>query len=97
MGEQALANAEAGEGKITITKVVGSAFTTEDLYNVNSQTQVSENITFNIVDKEGLDNSVGTSIHIQAVNKNLTAKFRLNTIIVYATHDSIRLVVLSLI
>ena len=89
VGEQALANAEAGEGKITITKVVGSAFTTEDIYNVNSQTQISENITFSIVDKESLEGNVGTSIHIQAVNKNLTAKFRLNTVVVYATHNSI--------
>lgn len=89
VGEQALANAEAGEGKITITKVIGSAFTQDDIYNVNSQTQISENITFSIVDKERLEDNVGTSIHIQAVNKNLTAKFRLNTIVVYATHDSI--------
>ena len=89
VGEQALANAEAGEGKITITKVIGSAFTQDDIYNVNSQTQISENITFNIVDKESLEDNVGTSIHIQAVNKNLTAKFRLNTIVVYATHNSI--------
>lgn len=89
VGEQALANAEAGEGKITITKVIGSAFTQDDIYNVNSQTQISENITFSIVDKESLEYNVGTSIHIQAVNKNLTAKFRLNTVVVYATHDSI--------
>lgn len=89
VGEQALANAEAGEGKITITKVIGSAFTQDDIYNVNSQTQISENITFSIVDKESLEDNVGTSIHIQAVNKNLTAKFRLNTIVVYATHNSI--------
>lgn len=89
VGEQALANAEAGEGKITITKVIGSAFTQDDIYNVNSQTQISENITFSIVDNERLEDNVGTSIHIQAVNKNLTAKFRLNTIVVYATHDSI--------
>ena len=89
VGEQALANAEAGEGKITITKVIGSAFTQDDIYNVNSQTQISENITFSIVDRESLEDNVGTSIHIQAVNKNLTAKFRLNTIVVYATHNSI--------
>ena len=89
VGEQALANAEAGEGKITITKVIGSAFTQDDIYNVNSQTQISENITFSIVEKESLEDSVGTSIHIQAVNKNLTEKFRLNTIVVYATHNSI--------
>lgn len=89
VGEQALANAEAGEGKITITKVIGSAFTQDDIYNVNSTTQIPENITFSIVDKEGLEGNVGTSIHIQAVNKNLTAKFRLNTVVVYATHDSI--------
>lgn len=89
VGEQALANAEAGEGKITITKVIGSSFSSEDIYNVNSQTQISENITFSVVEKESLEDSVGTSIHIQAVNKNLTAKFRLNTIVVYATHNSI--------
>lgn len=89
VGEQALANAEAGEGKITITKVIGSAFTQDDIYNVNSQTQISENITFSVVEKESLEDSVGTSIHIQAVNKNLTAKFRLNTVVVYVTHDSI--------
>lgn len=89
VGEQALANAEAGEGKITITKVIGSAFTQDDIYNVNSTTQIPENITFSIVDKEGLEDNVGTSIHIQAVNKNLTAKFRLNTVVVYATHNSI--------
>ena len=89
VGEQALANAEAGEGKITITKVIGSSFSSEDIYNVNSQTQISENITFSIVDKENLEDNVGTSIHIQAVNKNLTAKFRLNTVVVYATHNSI--------
>ena len=89
VGEQALTNAEAGEGKITITKVIGSSFSQDDIYNVNSKTQISENITFSIVEKENLDNNVGTSIHIQAVNKNLATKFRLNTIVVYATHDSI--------
>lgn len=89
VGEQALANAEAGEGKITITKVIGSSFAQDDIYNVNSQTQIPENITFSIVDKEILEDSVGTSIHIQALNKNLVEKFRLNTIVVYASHNSI--------
>ena len=89
VGEQALANAEAGEGKITITKVIGSSFIQDDIYNVNSQTQISENITFSIVEKESLNDNVGTSIHIQAVNKDLTTKFKLNTITVYVTHSSI--------
>ena len=89
VGEQALANAEAGEGKITITKIIGSSFIQDDIYNVNSQTQISENITFNIIERESLNDNVGTSIHIQTVNKDLTTKFKLNTIVVYATHDSI--------
>ena len=88
-GEQALANAEAGEGKIHITRVIGSSFSPSDLYNVTSSNTIPQNITFSIIYKEFLEGSTGTGITIQATNKDVTAKFNLNTIIVFATQKNI--------
>ena len=89
VGERALASAEAGEGKITITKVIGSEFNPVDMYNITSTSSISTNLSFNIVDRKLIGSVNGTSIAIQATNKEVTSKFRLNTIVVFATQSSI--------
>lgn len=89
VGERALASAEAGAGKITITRIVGSSYNPSDLYNVNNTTEISSNIVFNVIDKKPVDITSGTTIVIQATNNNVTAKFRMNTLVVFATQSSI--------
>lgn len=89
VGERALASAEAGTGKITITKIVGSDFNTSDIYNTSSTSAINNNIVFNIVEKKPVDSTSGTTIVIQATNNNVTAKFRMNSIVVFATQSSI--------
>lgn len=89
IGEKALASAEAGTGKITITKIVGSDYNPSDIYNASSPSAINNNLTFNIVEKKPVDNNTGTTIVIQATNGNVTAKFRMNTIVVFATQSSI--------
>lgn len=89
VGEIALASAEAGAGKITITRIVGSSYNPSDLYNVSNTTGISSNIVFNVVDKKPVDSTSGTTIVIQATNNNVTAKFRMNTLVVFATQSSI--------
>lgn len=88
VGEKALASAEAGTGKITITKIVGSDFNPSDIYNT-STSAINNNLVFNIVEKKLVDSTTGTTIVIQATNKNVTAKFRMNSIVVFATQSSI--------
>lgn len=89
VGERALASAESGAGKITITRIVGSTFNPSDIYNVNSTTGISSNIAFNIIDRKPVDSTSGTTITIQATNNNVTAKFRMNSLVVFATQSSI--------
>lgn len=89
VGERALASAEAGAGKITITRIVGSSYNPSDLYNVSNTTGISSNIVFNVIDKKPVDSTSGTTIVIQATNNNVTAKFRMNTLVVFATQSSI--------
>lgn len=89
VGEKALASAEAGTGKITITKIVGSDFNPSDIYNTSSTSAINNNLVFNIVEKKPVDSTTGTTIVIQATNKNVTAKFRMNSIVVFATQSSI--------
>lgn len=89
VGEKALASAEAGTGKITITKIVGSDFNPSDIYNTSSTSAINNNLMFNIVEKKPVDSTSGTTIVIQATNKNVTAKFRMNSIVVFATQSSI--------
>lgn len=89
VGERALASAEAGEGKITITRIVGSSYNPSDLYNVSNTTGISGNIVFNVVDRKPVGNTSGTTIVIQATNNNVTAKFRMNTLVVFATQSNI--------
>lgn len=89
VGEQALSSAEAGTGKITITKIVGSDFNPSDIYNASSTSAINNNLVFNIVEKKPVDSTTGTTIVIQATNKNVTTKFRMNTIVVFATQSSI--------
>ena len=89
VGEQALSSAEAGTGKITITKIVGSDFNPSDIYNASSTSAINNNLVFNIVEKKPVDSTTGTTIVIQATNKNVTAKFRMNSIVVFATQSSI--------
>ena len=89
VGERALASAESGAGKITITRIVGSTFNPSDIYNVNSTTGISSNIVFNIIDRKPVDSTSGTTITIQATNNNVTAKFRMNSLVVFATQSSI--------
>lgn len=89
VGERALASAEAGTGKITITKIVGSDYNPSDIYNASSLSAINNNLTFNIVEKKPVDSTTGTTIVIQATNGNVTAKFRMNTIVVFATQSSI--------
>jgi hypothetical protein len=89
VGERALASAEAGAGKITITRIVGSSYNPSDLYNVSNTTGISSNMVFNVVDKKPVDSTSGTTIVIQATNNNVTAKFRMNTLVVFATQSSI--------
>ena len=89
VGEKALASAEAGTGKITITRVVGSDFNPSDIYNVLASSTINNNLLFNIVDKKSVNNITGTVINIQATNKNVTSKFKMNTIVVFATQSSI--------
>lgn len=89
VGERALASAEAGTGKITITKIVGSDFNPSDIYNTSSPSAINNNLVFNIVEKKPVDSTTGTTIVIQATNKNVTAKFRMNSIVVFATQSSI--------
>lgn len=89
VGEKALASAEAGTGKITITKIVGSDFNPSDIYNTSSTSAINNNLVFNIVEKKPVDSTTGTIIVIQATNKNVTAKFRMNSIVVFATQSSI--------
>ena len=89
VGERALASAEAGTGKITITKIVGSDFNPSDIYNTSSTSAINNNLVFNIVEKKPVDSTTGTTIVIQATNKNVTAKFRMNSIVVFATQSSI--------
>ena len=88
VGEKALASAEAGTGKITITKIVGSDFNPSDIYNT-STSAINNNLVFNIVEKKPVDSTTGTTIVIQGTNKNVTAKFRMNSIVVFATQSSI--------
>lgn len=89
VGEKALASAEAGTGKITVTRIVGSTFNPSDIYNVVNSNGITNNITFDIISKKPIDDSTGTTIMIQATNKNVTSKFRMNTIVVFATQSSI--------
>ena len=89
VGERALASAEAGTGKITITKIVGSDFNPSDIYNTSSTSAINNNLVFNIVEKKPVDSTTGTTIVIQATNKNVTSKFRMNSIVVFATQSSI--------
>lgn len=89
IGEKALASAEAGTGKITITRIVGSDYNPSDIYNASSPSAINNNLTFNIVEKKPVDSNTGTTIVIQATNSNVTAKFRMNTIVVFATQSSI--------
>lgn len=89
VGEKALASAEAGTGKITITKIVGSDFNPSDIYNTSSTSAINNNLVFNIVEKKPVDSTTGTTIVIQATNKNVTAKFKMNSIVVFATQSSI--------
>lgn len=89
VGERALASAEAGTGKITITKIVGSDFNPSDIYNTSSTSAINNNLMFNVVEKKPVDSTTGTTIVIQATNKNVTAKFRMNSIVVFATQSSI--------
>ena len=89
VGERALSSAEAGTGKITITKIVGSDFNPSDIYNASSTSAINNNLVFNIVEKKPVDSTTGTTIVIQATNKNVTAKFRMNSIVVFATQSSI--------
>lgn len=89
VGEKALASAEAGTGKITITKIVGSDFNPSDIYNTSSTSAINNNLVFNIVEKKPVDSTTGTTIVIQATNKNVTSKFRMNSIVVFATQSSI--------
>lgn len=89
VGERALASAESGAGKITITRIVGSTFNPSDIYNVNSTTGISSNIVFNIIDRKPVDSTSGTTITIQATNNNVAAKFRMNSLVVFATQSSI--------
>ena len=89
VGEEALASAEAGTGKITITKIVGSDFNPSDIYNTYSTSAINNNLMFNIVEKKPVDSTAGTTIVIQATNKNVTSKFRMNSIVVFATQSSI--------
>ena len=89
VGERALASAEAGTGKITITKIVGSDFNPSDIYNASSTSTISNNLLFNVVEKKPVDSTTGTTIVIQATNKNVTSKFRMNSIVVFATQSSI--------
>lgn len=89
VGEKALASAEAGTGKITITRVVGSTFNPSDIYNTVNSNGITNNITFDIISKKPIEGSTGTTITIQATNKNVTSKFRMNTIVVFATQSSI--------
>ena len=89
VGEKALASAEADTGKITITKIVGSDFNPSDIYNTSSTSAINNNLVFNIVEKKPVDSTTGTTIVIQATNKNVTAKFRMNSIVVFATQSSI--------
>lgn len=89
VGEKALASAEAGTGKITVTRIVGSTFNPSDIYNVVNNNGLTTNITFDIISKKPIDDSTGTVITIQATNKNVTSKFHMNTIVVFATQSSI--------
>ena len=89
VGEKALASAEAGTGKITVTRIVGSTFNPSDIYNVVNNNGITNNITFDIISKKPIDDSTGIVITIQATNKNVTSKFRMNTIVVFATQSSI--------
>lgn len=89
VGERALASAESGEGKITITRIVGSTFNPSDIYNVTNTTGISSNIVFNIINRKPVDSTSGTTITIQATNNNVTEKFRMNSIVVFATQSSI--------
>lgn len=89
VGERALASAESGAGKITITRIVGSTFNPSDIYNVTNTTGISSNIVFNIIDRKPVDSTSGTTITIQATNNNVTAKFRMNSLVVFATQSSI--------
>ena len=89
VGERALASAEAGTGKITITRIVGSSYNPSDIYNVSTPSDVSNNIVFNIVEKKPVESTTGTTIVIQTTNANVTSKFRMNTIVVFATQSSI--------
>lgn len=89
VGEKALASAEAGTGKITVTRIVGSTFNPSDIYNVVNNNGITNNITFDVISKKPIEDSTGTVITIQVTNKNVTSKFRMNTIVVFATQSSI--------
>lgn len=89
VGERALASAESGAGKVTITRIVGSTFNPSDIYNVTNTTGISSNIVFNIIDRKPVDSTSGTTITIQATNNNVTEKFRMNSLVVFATQSSI--------
>lgn len=89
VGERALASAESGAGKITITRIVGSTFNPSDIYNITNTTGISSNIVFNIIGRKPIDSTSGTTITIQATNNNVTAKFRMNSLVVFATQSSI--------
>mgnify|MGYP000959552006 CR=1 FL=1 len=89
VGEKALASAEAGTGKITVTRIVGSTFNPSDIYNIVNSNGITNNITFDVISKKPIDDSTGTTITIQATNKDVTSKFSMNTVVVFATQSSI--------
>lgn len=89
VGEKALSSAEAGTGKITVTRIVGSTFNPSDIYNITNSNGITNNITFDVISRKPINDSTGTTITIQATNKNVTSKFRMNTVVVFATQSSI--------
>lgn len=86
-GSSALSRVEAGDGSLTITRVVASEQYVQESTLREVTTLSVENLELTIIDRHEVEDG-GSVIQAQLSNLNLTKKFTLNEIGVFATHSS---------
>lgn len=86
-GSSALSRVEAGDGSLTITKVVASEQYVQESTLRKVTTLSVENLKLTIIDRHEVEDG-GSVIQAQLSNLNLKKKFTLNEIGVFATHSS---------
>lgn len=86
-GSSALSRVEAGDGSLTITRVVASEQYVQESTLREVTTLSVENLELTIIDRHEVEDG-GSVIQAQLSNLNLAKKFTLNEIGVFATHSS---------